>query len=431
MKKRLFIGLYIALVLVFALQTRDVQATNGGLKLYGIIGLNLVEVDPNTGDASWVANLSGPIVRMGPIAFDSTTGILYGLARAAGSNTPQLVTIDICTGAVSIIGGMTLPGHTVYFGEGFAINPSGIMYASVSIDRDIPQGDYYSETLVTVNPANAQATWVATISNTTQREADGLEFVNGTLYATDDPGRGPTYIYTINTSTGVATLKGQLSNPRFNNVNDMAYNSSTELLYGFDPGAYTNGHPRYLCTISQPGTAAATPKGITHTAAEFGGALMGGLAWASAVCCEPFVTDLWTGAGQNDTSKGTNVGTVSVADDGEYLYVTYQITSANCFLTEVHLYVGSGPPTTAVPGKFPYKDELTDTTTVYEFPPIPLADLEADCDDTLFIAAHAVVCCDNTFLECETAWGFGDDNFIDQEVSKKWGWYFQYTVCCF
>ena len=396
MKKRLFIGLCIALVLVFATQTINVRASNGGLKLYGTIGSYLVEVDPDTGDASEVAMLSGPIDSVGPLAFDPNTGILYTIARAGGNHKPRLAKIDRCTGEVTVIGQITLPGSIVYFAEGLAIHSDGTIYVSMSINGDFnPGSDYYSETLATVDPDTAVATQLATITGTVQKEADGLEFVGETLYATDDPGSGPTNIYTLNIGTGVATYKGTLSNPRFNNVNDMAYNF-TSGLFGFDPGAYTNGHPRYLCTISTPGTATATAIGITHTAAEFGSELMRGLAWASDACCPPFVADLWAGAGQNDTTKGTKVGTVTVTNDGENIYVTYEITESECYLTEVHAYVGKNPLTTAAPGQFPFKKEFEESEgypTEYTFEISISEELDAGCEDMLFVAAHAEVCC--------------------------------------
>jgi hypothetical protein len=113
--------------------------------------------------------------------------------------------------------------------------------------------------------------------------------------------------------------------------------------------------------------------------------------------CEPLETTLWAGAGQNNTDKGIDVGTVTVSNDSEYLYVTYEITEPDTYLDEVHLWVGTEMgdiPKKAVPGKFPYKDEeLGFEVTVYEFEPIPLDEIEGDpgCEDMIYLAAHAVV----------------------------------------
>ena len=388
----LVVMLAVGLTLPMAM---SVAASNGSYVLYGIIGGQyLVTIDETTGDTAEVAVLSGSQDSVNAIAFDSNSGTLYGLARAGGNHRPQLATIDVCTGNVTVIGQITLPGETVYFSEGLAVDPSGTIYVSMSINGDFsPGSDYYSETLATVDPDTAVATTVATITNTVQREADGLEFVGSTLYATDDPGSGPTNIYTINTGTGVATFKGTLSSPRFNNVGDMAYNPDSTLLYGFDPGAYTNGNPRYLCTISHPGMATATAIGITHTAAEFGGGLMSGIAWVSVECEEEKCADLIAG-------QHIDVGDVNVWNDDTNLYVQYVLDDP-WVMTESHLHVatsmesipqtqpnkkglGGGNP---IPGHFDYSDPhgpVTEYTYI-----IDLGDW-VPCTD-LVIAAHAEV----------------------------------------
>jgi hypothetical protein len=256
--------------------------------LYGTIDGYLVTIDPATGDATEVApyDFTGSDVAVVfDLAFDATTGKLYGLGRFSVGNTPALVEIDPCTAGVTLVGAVTVDGGTVFFGEGFAIDPDGNAYASLSLNGDVPGGDYYSETLATLDLGTAVATVVGTIDPTVQHEADALEFVGYTLYAGDDPGQGPTSIYTLDTLTAAATLVGSLGSPRINNVTDMAYNPVSGLLYGHDPGVYSNIYSRYLCTISHPGTAAATPIGVIHSTSEFGGGTVSGLAWASR-CCE-------------------------------------------------------------------------------------------------------------------------------------------------
>jgi len=274
--------------------------------LYGTIGgTYLVTIDHTTGDVdnAGAITMTGPQDSVNAIAYDSQSGTLYGLARSGGNHLPQLATIDVCTGAVTIIGQIVVPGATVYFAEGIAVNPSGTIYVSMSMDGDFNPGtDYYSETLATVNPVTAVATPIGTIGPTVQNEADGLEFIGATLFAgTDDPGSGPTDIYAVDPNTAVATFKGTLSSPRFNNVGDMAYNSDLDLLYGSDPGAHATGTPRHLCTISQPGVASATDIGLTHTAGEFGGGLLGGLAWAPG--CQPGIECQWIYLGVLDPGE--------------------------------------------------------------------------------------------------------------------------------
>jgi hypothetical protein len=103
------------------------------------------------------------------------------------------------------------------------------------------------------------------------------------------------------------------------------------------------------------------------------------------------VQDLWAGAGQNDTSKGTLVGSVTASISGHVLYVTYQV-DLGWALTEAHLWVGSDPlkiPRNAAPGQFPFKKKLDNVTEVtFE---IDLAELGIAPGEPVYIAAHGVV----------------------------------------
>ena len=83
-----------------------------------------------------------------------------------------------------------------------------------------------------------------------------------------------------------------------------------------------------------------------------------------------FTTDLIAGAGQGWPATGSDVGTVTVSDDGtNMLTVEYQLDDPYQFCSrtnpddptdtgyEVHLYVGNNPPTTVAPGQYPFDDE--------------------------------------------------------------------------
>jgi len=92
---------------------------------------------------------------------------------------------------------------------------------------------------------------------------------------------------------------------------------------------------------------------------------------------EPCVTDLI--AGQNFT-----VGIVRVTWLADSVKVEYQITDADWYITEVHLWAGSDVPDKSAPGKFPYKDEDLWTQHYTFIIPLP-------ADDGCSFAAHAVV----------------------------------------
>lgn len=100
---------------------------------------------------------------------------------------------------------------------------------------------------------------------------------------------------------------------------------------------------------------------------------------------EPFTTDLLAG-------QDIDVGDVLVWNDGDYLYVKYDITDPDWCLAETHLQVATsldGIPQkngNPIPGQFEYKNPLgcVDGYT-YEIP------LTWDPDTELYIAAHALV----------------------------------------
>jgi hypothetical protein len=137
------------------------------------------------------------------------------------------------------------------------------------------------------------------------------------------------------------------------------------------------------------------------------------------------------------------VGNVSVWNDGDNLYVKYEITDLDWVITETHLYAGKNVPPTAAPGQFPYDDDdatsISDTVVTYA---IPLDDIDgysmqvnkkgkptgvmiADgtpgvepCND-VYIAAHAVVEKTETFNECLVS-GAGSDMvlYLDEDSSN-------------
>lgn len=65
----------------------------------------------------------------------------------------------------------------------------------------------------------------------------------------------------------------------------------------------------------------------------------------------PLSGPLYLGAGGNDISKATIVGSFSIAAVGSNLVLTYQ-TNAPWYLSSTHLYYGSAPPSKVAPGQF-------------------------------------------------------------------------------
>ena len=106
------------------------------------------------------------------------------------------------------------------------------------------------------------------------------------------------------------------------------------------------------------------------------------------------VKTLWAGAGQNDTSNGTDMGTLTAYRAGDELLVVYSITKDGYELTEAHLWVGVNPmgvPANAAPGPFPYHlifDEESGWSQLVDLSEIGLDD---PFNDPIYVAAHGVV----------------------------------------
>ena len=82
--------------------------------------------------------------------------------------------------------------------------------------------------------------------------------------------------------------------------------------------------------------------------------------WSNGPLAEGTYTfDLWAGAGQNDLSKGTLVGEVTLVYAGGDVSVTYN-TNTPYLLEEVHVFVGNdylpenNNEYTIAPGQYPY-----------------------------------------------------------------------------
>jgi hypothetical protein len=137
---------------------------------------------------------------------------------------------------------------------------------------------------------------------------------------------------------------------------------------------------------------------------------------AQAACGQSMETTLI--AGQN-----IPVGSVTIENDEQYLYVTYQ-TDGDWLITETHLDVATHPEDlkqtpkgNAIPGRFAYKtDHSPGVSTV-----IHAIDLSAwPSASQLYVAAHSVVV---SASGSETAWAEGLDF-----PGSDWAMYVAYEV---
>jgi hypothetical protein len=125
-----------------------------------------------------------------------------------------------------------------------------------------------------------------------------------------------------------------------------------------------------------------------------------------------------------------NSGQVSVRNDADFIYVTYQ-TANGYTLTETHLYVGDcatipvNNPGNPIPGQFPYQGSHSNTTSyTYQIPISVLNGASCGC-----VAAHAVVQkldASGHVTDQQTGWGNGTRINLS---GGNWGMKFGYCVC--
>lgn len=125
-----------------------------------------------------------------------------------------------------------------------------------------------------------------------------------------------------------------------------------------------------------------------------------------------------------------NSGQVTVSNDANYIYVTYE-TANGYTLTQTHLYVGAcnaipvNNPGNPLPGQFPYKGTHSNITSyTYQIPISVMNGATCGC-----VAAHAVVQKLNSsgqVIDQQTGWG---DGIRINLTGGNWGMKFDYCVC--
>lgn len=109
--------------------------------------------------------------------------------------------------------------------------------------------------------------------------------------------------------------------------------------------------------------------------------------WAINVSANGSTTyDLWAGAGLNNTSKGTKVGTVTVSKSGSSITVSYSLTSPHT-MKELHVYCGDTKPTTLAPGQYGTTAYFSNGTSWSE-----TFSVTDSNNDGVWLICHAVAC---------------------------------------
>jgi hypothetical protein len=96
---------------------------------------------------------------------------------------------------------------------------------------------------------------------------------------------------------------------------------------------------------------------------------------------------IYAGAGLNNISAGTRVGTLTVNYTGSQIIATYAM-APGAKMTEAHLYAGDMKPTTIAPGQFGNTVSFATPATTHSV----TVDVADSNGDGVWLIAHAVVC---------------------------------------
>lgn len=196
--------------------------------LIGLQGGDLVEVNTATAATSIIGTLD--IADAFTLSQDPATGILYSVSQDYAGKV-DLITIDPCDGSGEVVAPITLSGGTVFYTEGFIINPADSrLYITASLNGGVP-GDSSSEAMLTVDLATGVATQVGLFGGASPTDIDGLGFAEGVLYGYDVSGANTdtTPLYSIDPATAVAT---QIGTPAFPaQPGQLAYDDQTSTMY--------------------------------------------------------------------------------------------------------------------------------------------------------------------------------------------------------
>jgi hypothetical protein len=152
-----------------------------------------------------VGSITGPAISIGDLAIQPGTNAIFGLRSNADgtSNGGEVYTINAATGIATFVGDTTTPA-----GGGLAFAPDGSLW----------QSGYNPSSALALNKLNP--TNAAVISSVTLSQYyDGLAIrADGKFYAV--PGGSSDGVYTLNASTGAATLIG---NTGAGGLSDLAF----------------------------------------------------------------------------------------------------------------------------------------------------------------------------------------------------------------
>lgn len=156
------------------------------IPLYALIDNKLVLVNSTTAQLETYKEIVElpPATNLSDLTYHSQKGVFYSIKDP--SNAPTLVSISL-EGEYHEIGNFTINGMKIKLSETLAFNQmDNKLYSAVSLNGGVQDNDFWSESIVTIDPLTGACTFVTEVmTNTVNPDIDAMAFSEGSLYLFD------------------------------------------------------------------------------------------------------------------------------------------------------------------------------------------------------------------------------------------------------
>ncbi|TRX52040.1 gliding motility-associated C-terminal domain-containing protein [Fulvivirga sp. M361] len=260
---------YIWIVLVLGLFHLKIAIAQD-IELIGVVDNNLVRINNLTGEAVIHKELQnftkGEIIS--DLTYNTANGLHYCI-KSSG-NAPSLISISK-DGDVQNIGPLTLGGRQIPLVEALAYNATtNKLYAGVSLNGGTASNDFYSESIVEVEPSTGECQFLTEIlTSNRDPDIDAMAFSENMLYISDGAPPGANflefYVLDIN-SVGASSSPRLLYKSTYLSVQDFTVDNNQ--IY------FTENRNLRKYSIANNSVSFI---GSTHLSSEFAGQLIRGI----------------------------------------------------------------------------------------------------------------------------------------------------------
>ncbi len=217
------VGVFSLLLVQFVLAAAPASSQVAGNELFAADGAGgnpnttLYKVNPATGAKTEVIGTIG--FQVTGLAFDPTTGILYGSTTSQDDTAPgSLIRINTETGAGT------------FLGQIIAGDDTGTADITFTTDGTLFGWTEASDDLVRINKATGAGTVVGDSGISSFGSGLSADPDDNTLWLTPDGDLGE--YFTVDKATGLGTSQGTLDGDNDNSINSLAWSCDGETLFG-------------------------------------------------------------------------------------------------------------------------------------------------------------------------------------------------------